>query len=145
MTTGRLRISNCRRNAFCCCGLLWFENATFVDVEGFGPDQIYERGEYEVDRGRFADAAFFFSGRTPLPLFGCTARHEMQAYAHHETARMMKPRSRKGSLIFTLPKRTAYAQFLIGLSYYDQIADVGRDQKIPSGITSVSHCYRTIS
>ena len=63
MTTGRLHAFRIAAfvTLFAVAGCSGSKTATFVDVEGFCPDQIYERGEYEVDRGRFADAAFFFS------------------------------------------------------------------------------------
>ena len=136
MTTGRLHAFRIAVfvTLFAVAGCSGSKTATFVDVEGFGPDQIYERGEYEVDRGRFADAAFFFSEVERLYPYSEWAQRAMmmQAYAHHENRAYDETRAAAQRFIDFYPAEedAAYAQFLIGLSYYDQIADVGRDQKI---------------
>ena len=136
MTTGRLHAFRIAAfvTLFAVAGCSGSKTATFVDVEGFGPDQIYARGEYEVDRGRFADAAFFFSEVERLYPYSEWAQRAMmmQAYAHHENRAYDETRAAAQRFIDFYPAEedAAYAQFLIGLSYYDQIADVGRDQKI---------------
>ncbi|MGB0772921.1 MAG: outer membrane protein assembly factor BamD, partial [Paracoccaceae bacterium] len=136
MTTGRLYAFRIAAlvTLFAVAGCSGSKTATFVDVEGFGPDQIYERGEYEVDRGRFADAAFFFSEVERLYPYSEWAQRAMmmQAYAHHENRAYDETRAAAQRFIDFYPAEedAAYAQYLIGLSYYDQIADVGRDQKI---------------
>ena len=136
MTTGRLHAFRIAAfvTLFAIAGCSGSKTATFVDVEGFGPDQIYARGEYEVDRGRFADAAFFFSEVERLYPYSEWAQRAMmmQAYAHHENGAYDETRAAAQRFIDFYPAEedAAYAQFLIGLSYYDQIADVGRDQKI---------------
>ena len=136
MTTGRLYAFRIAAlvTLFAVAGCSGSKTATFLDVEGFGPDQIYERGEYEVDRGRFADAAFFFSEVERLYPYSEWAQRAMmmQAYAHHENRAYDETRAAAQRFIDFYPAEedAAYAQFLIGLSYYDQIADVGRDQKI---------------
>lgn len=136
MTTGRLYVFRIAAfvTLFAIAGCSGSKTATFVDVEGFGPDQIYERGEYEVNRGRFADAAFFFSEVERLYPYSEWAQRAMmmQAYAHHENRSYEEARAAASRFIDFYPAEedAAYAQFLIGLSYYDQISDVGRDQKI---------------
>ena len=62
MTTGRLHAFRIAAfvTLFAVAGCSGSKTATFVDVEGFGPDQIYERGEYEVDRDGLPMRPFSF-------------------------------------------------------------------------------------
>jgi len=54
----------------------------------------------------------------------------MQAYAHHQNKDYENSRSAAQRYIDFYPtdEDAAYAQYLLALSYYDQIEDVGRDQ-----------------
>ena len=113
------------------------KKATFVNVEGYPPQEIFARGEYEINRGKFANGAFFFSEIERLYPYSEWAKRGliMQAYAHHENKAFEEARSSAQRYIDFYPadEDAAWAQFLIALSYYDQIEDVGRDQSLTMG------------
>ncbi len=67
-------------------------------IEAFTAEQIFGRAEYELNRRKFERAAEYFGEVERL--------YPYSAWA----------------------KRAAYAQYLLALSYYDQIDEVGRDQ-----------------
>ncbi|WP_050928127.1 outer membrane protein assembly factor BamD [Aestuariivita boseongensis] len=101
-------------------------------LEAFTPQQIFERGEYELDRGRTDDAAWYFSEIERLYPYSSWARRAliMQAYAYHTGRDYPNSRSAAQRYIDFYPadEDAAYAQYLLALSYYDQIDEVGRDQ-----------------
>ncbi|WP_299349839.1 outer membrane protein assembly factor BamD [uncultured Shimia sp.] len=103
-----------------------------IPMEGFTAEQIFERGEYELTRNRGEDAAFFFSEVERLyPYAEITKRALiMQAYSFHSDKLYEESRSAAQRYIDFYPADddAAYAQYLLALSYYDQIDDVGRDQ-----------------
>lgn len=113
------------------------KKAAFVNVEGYPPQEIFARGEYEINRGKFANGAFFFSEIERLYPYSEWAKRGliMQAYAHHENKAFEEARSSAQRYIDFYPadEDAAWAQFLIALSYYDQIEDVGRDQSLTMG------------
>ena len=102
------------------------------DLEPFTPQQIYERGEFELNRGRTDDAAWFFSEIERLYPYSSWARRAliMQAYSYHIGRDYPNSRSAAQRYIDFYPAEddAAYAQYLLALSYYDQIDEVGRDQ-----------------
>ena len=101
-------------------------------LEPFTPQQIFERGEYELNRGRTDDAAWFFSEIERLYPYSSWARRAliMQAYSYHIGRDYPNSRSAAQRYIDFYPadEDAAYAQYLLALSYYDQIDEVGRDQ-----------------
>ncbi len=103
-----------------------------VDLEGFTPAQIYERGEFELARDRKGDAAYFFSEVERLYPYSEWAKQSliMQAFAYHQAKEYEDSRSAAQRYIDFYPtdEDAAYAQYLLALSYYDQIDEVGRDQ-----------------
>ncbi|MWD27623.1 outer membrane protein assembly factor BamD [Aquicoccus sp. SCR17] len=103
-----------------------------VPIENFTAEQIFERGEFEMARSRYEDAAFYFSEIERLYPYGEWARRAliMQAYAYHEDEDYESSRSAAQRFIDFYPSDgdAAYAQYLLALSYYDQIDEVGRDQ-----------------
>ncbi len=103
-----------------------------VSLEGFTAEQIYQRGEYELSRGKGEDAAFFFSEVERLyPYSELTKRALiMQAFAYHKGKLYPEARASAQRYIDFYPADddAAYAQYLLALSYYDQIDEVGRDQ-----------------
>lgn len=103
-----------------------------VELENFTPQQIFERGEYEIERNRPDDAAFYFSEIERLYPYSELARRAliMQAFAFHKDGDYENSRSSAQRFIDFYPEDedAAYAQYLLALSYYDQIDDVGRDQ-----------------
>ena len=102
------------------------------NLEPFTPQQIFERGEYELNRGRTDDAAWFFSEIERLYPYSSWARRAliMQAYSYHVGQDYPNSRSAAQRYIDFYPAEedAAYAQYLLALSYYDQIDEVGRDQ-----------------
>ena len=103
-----------------------------ISLESFSAQQIFERGEFELERRRADRAAFYFSEIERLyPYSDWTKRALiMQAFAHHQDKDYDSSRSAAQRFIdfYPLDDDAAYAQYLLALSYYDQIDAVGRDQ-----------------
>ncbi|SIS68332.1 Beta-barrel assembly machine subunit BamD [Roseivivax lentus] len=101
-------------------------------LENFTAQQIFERGEFELDRGRPEDAAEFFAEVERLYPYSEFAKRAliMQAFAYHQDRDYENSRSAAQRYIdfYPLDDDAAYAQYLLALSYYDQIEEVGRDQ-----------------
>jgi outer membrane protein assembly factor BamD len=96
------------------------------------PEQIFARGERELDRGREEDAAFYFSEIERLFPYSEWARRGliMAAFAYHRDGDYENSRASAQRYLDFYPAEedAAYAQYLLALSYYDQIDDIGRDQ-----------------
>lgn len=103
-----------------------------IPLESFTPEQIFERGEYELARSRNKDAAFYFAEIERLYPYSEFAKQAliMQAFANHQSRNYEESRSAAQRFIDFYPtdEDAAYAQYLLALSYYDQIDEVGRDQ-----------------
>ncbi len=103
-----------------------------VPIESFTAQQIFERGEYELESGREDRAAFYFSEVERLYPYSDWSKRAliMQAYAYHRDQDYENSRSAAQRYIDFYPtdEDAAYAQYLLALSYYDQIDEVGRDQ-----------------
>lgn len=103
-----------------------------IPMETYSAQQIFERGEYEVERGRPDRAAFYFSEVERLYPYSDWAKRSliMQAYAYHRDKDYENSRSAAQRYIDFYPtdEDAAYAQYLLALSYYDQVDEVGRDQ-----------------
>jgi outer membrane protein assembly factor BamD len=105
------------------------------NMENFTAQQIYERGEYELEVGnprRPADALKYFSEVERLYPYSQWAKRAliMEAYAQHRAKKYEEARASAQRFLDTYPgdEDAAYAQYLLALSYYDQIDEVGRDQ-----------------
>ncbi|WP_417807966.1 outer membrane protein assembly factor BamD [Thioclava sp.] len=105
------------------------------NLENFTAQQIYERGEYELEVGnprRPADALKYFSEVERLYPYSQWAKRAliMEAYAQHRAKKYEEARASAQRFLDTYPgdEDAAYAQYLLALSYYDQIDEVGRDQ-----------------
>ncbi len=103
-----------------------------VNFEKYTASQIYERGEYDIARGEYDLAATVFAEVERLyPYSELTKRAViMQAFAYHRAKDYENSRSAAQRFIDFYPtdEDAAYAQYLLALSYYDQIDEVGRDQ-----------------
>ncbi|MAE90000.1 outer membrane protein assembly factor BamD [Salipiger bermudensis] len=103
-----------------------------IPLETFSAQQIYERGEYELDRRDGEQAAYYFSEVERLYPYSEWSKRAliMQAYAFHTEKDYENSRSSAQRYIDFYPtdEDAAYAQYLLALSYYDQIEEVGRDQ-----------------
>jgi outer membrane protein assembly factor BamD len=109
-----------------------FFNPQEIPLETYSAEQIFERGEFELNRRRPEKAAFYFSEIERLYPYSDWARRAliMQAFAYHRDKDYPNSRSAAQRFIDFYPDDddAAYAQYLLALSYYDQIDEVGRDQ-----------------
>ncbi|AXI55405.1 outer membrane protein assembly factor BamD [Sulfitobacter sp. JL08] len=103
-----------------------------VPLENYTPEQIFGRGEYELSRNRGEQAAFYFSEIERLYPYSDWAKRAliMQAFSYHQEQDYPNSRSAAQRFIDFYPADddAAYAQYLLALSYYDQIDEIGRDQ-----------------
>ena len=102
-------------------------------LDNFTAEQIYTRGEYELENGnRPKDAVHYFSEVERLYPYSEWAKRAliMQAYALHKARKYDEARGAAQRFIDNYPgdDDMAYAKYLLALSYYDQIDEVGRDQ-----------------
>lgn len=100
--------------------------------ESLPPEQIYLQGEQLLEQGREEDAAFAFTEIERLYPYSEWARRGlvMAAFAYHRDRDYENARASAQRYLDFYPAEedAAYAQYLLALSYYDQIDDVGRDQ-----------------
>jgi len=102
-------------------------------LDTLSAEQIYVRAEYELENSRKAEeAARLFGEVERLYPYSEWAKRAliMQAYAYHKDRRYEESRATAQRFIDFYPadEDAAYAQYLLALSYYDQIDLVGRDQ-----------------
>ncbi|UXU74891.1 MULTISPECIES: outer membrane protein assembly factor BamD [unclassified Paracoccus (in: a-proteobacteria)] len=102
-------------------------------LESFTAEQIYKRGEYELENARKPKEAIrYFSEVERLYPYSEWAKRAliMQAYSLHRARNYEEARGAAQRFIDTYPgdEDAAYAKYLLALSYYDQIDEVGRDQ-----------------
>ncbi len=101
-------------------------------LENFTAEQIFARGEYELSNGDADQAAVYFGEIERLYPYSAWAKRAliMQAFAFHKDQDYENSRGAAQRYIDFYPadEDAAYAQYLLALSYYDQIDDVGRDQ-----------------
>ncbi|MEL7345157.1 MAG: outer membrane protein assembly factor BamD [Pseudomonadota bacterium] len=101
-------------------------------LENFSPAEIYQRAEFELEAGNPDEAAQFFGEVERLYPYSALARRAliMQALSFHRDRAYDDSRAAAQRYLDFYPgdEDAAYAQYLIALSYYDQIEDVGRDQ-----------------
>ena len=108
-------------------------SAARVPVDNFTAEQIYKRGEYELENNRKPDnAVYYFSEIERLYPYSEWAKRAliMEAYGYHKAKKYEEARGAAQRFIETYPgdDDAAYAKYLLALSYYDQIDEVGRDQ-----------------
>jgi len=103
-----------------------------VALENFTASQIYQRGEFELSRRNPDEAAIFFSEIERLYPYSEWAKRAliMQTYSYHQDGDYDNSLASAQRYLDFYPADSdaAYAQYLLALSYYDQIGDVGRDQ-----------------
>jgi outer membrane protein assembly factor BamD len=101
-------------------------------LEQYTAAEIFQRGEYELERGRPEDAAIYFGEIERLYPYSDFAKRAliMQVYAFHKDRDYPNSRAAAQRYIDFYPasEDAAYAQYLLALSYYDQIDEIGRDQ-----------------
>ena len=102
-------------------------------LENYTAEDIYKRGELElVGKGNPKDALTYFQEVERLYPYTEWAKRGliMQAYTLHKTKNYEEARVAAQRYLNFYPgdEDAAYAQYLMALSYYDQIDEVGRDQ-----------------
>ncbi|MEC7297983.1 MAG: outer membrane protein assembly factor BamD, partial [Pseudomonadota bacterium] len=94
-------------------------------IEAFTAEQIFGRAEYELNRRKFERAAEYFGEVERLYPYSAWAKRAliMQAFAHHKDKDYENSRSAAQRYIDFYPTDAdaAYAQYLLALSFYDQI------------------------
>ena len=104
------------------------------EIENYSAKQIFDRAEFEMARSKLMDAIAFFSDVERLYPYSEWAKRSviMQAFANHKAKQYEEARDAAERYIEYYPsdEDSAYAQYIIALSYYDQIEDVGRDQQV---------------
>ena len=101
-------------------------------LETFSAQDIFQLAEFELSDGNFDEAAEYFGEVERLYPYSELAKRAliMQAFAYHRDRDYENSRASAQRYIdfFPADEDAAYAQYLMALSYYDQIDDVGRDQ-----------------
>ncbi len=101
-------------------------------LEEYTAEEIYQRGEYELENGKPKDAAKWFGEVERLYPYSEWAKRSliMQAFSWHKAKKYEDARGAAQRFLDFYPadEDAAYAQYLLALSYYDQIDEVGRDQ-----------------
>ena len=101
-------------------------------LETFSAEEIYQRAEFELENRNPDEAARFFGEVERLYPYSELAKRAliMQAFSFHRDRDYENSRVSAQRYLDFYPadEDAAYAQYLLALSYYDQIDDVGRDQ-----------------
>ena len=105
-----------------------------IDIDTYSAKEIYDLAEDRLAKKRPQDAAKFFSEIERLYPYSEWAKRGliMQAYSFHKDKDYENSRSAAQRYIdfFPAAEDAAYAQYILALSYYDQISEVGRDQDV---------------
>ncbi len=103
-----------------------------AQLERYTAAEIYQRGEFELSKNRPDDAAEYFGEIERLYPYSEWAKRAliMQAFSYHRDNDYPNSRASAQRFLDFYPADSdaAYAQYLLALSYYDQIDDIGRDQ-----------------
>ena len=97
-------------------------------------EEIFNSGEREILRKRYSDAAEKFTEVERLYPYSDWAKRAliMQVYSYHKAQSYDNVVSAANRFIEFHPydKDVPYAYYLIGLSYYDRVLAIGRDQEL---------------
>lgn len=109
------------------------QRAPEVSLESLSAEEIYKQGEIALDGSRRPDEAVkLFAEVERLYPYSEWAKRAliMQAFAQHKARDYEAARASAQRFLDFYPgdEDAAYAQYLLALSYYDQIDEVGRDQ-----------------
>ena len=117
---------------FASCGPFSVEPT--VDLETMTAQEIYALGEQDLADGDPTSAAFYFSEIERLYPYSEWTKQAliMRTFAYHEAQDYERSRMAAQRFIDYHPadEDAAYAQYLLALSYYDQIDEIGRDQTL---------------
>lgn len=108
-------------------------NKKELSLEKYTAEEIYRQGEMALENSRKPDDALrYFQEVERLYPYTAYAKRAliMQAFALHKSKKYEEARMASQRYLDLYPgeEDAAYAQYLLALSYYDQIDDVGRDQ-----------------
>ncbi len=106
---------------------------TEAPLDTLTAEEIFNRGEFTLETARKGeDAVRYFSEVERLYPYSDYAKRAliMQAFAYHKDRDYENSRATAQRYIDTYPgeEDAPYAKYLLALSYYDQIDEVGRDQ-----------------
>ena len=109
------------------------QKATTIPLENYTAEQIYKRGEVILESdGKPEEALNYFQEVERLYPYSEWAKRAliMQAYTLHKSKNYEEARAAAQRFLDFYPgdEDAAYASYLLALSYYDQIDEVGRDQ-----------------
>ena len=114
------------------CSVL--KNEPKIDIDTYSAKEIYDLAEDMLAKKRPQDAAKYFSEIERLYPYSEWAKRGliMQAYSYHKDQDYENSRGAAQRYIdfFPAAEDAAYAQYILALSYYDQISEVGRDQDV---------------
>ena len=100
--------------------------------EKMSPEEIYQEAKTQAQEGEFSDSATTFEEIERLFPYSEWARRGtiMAAYNYGRAKEYEKSRSAGQRFLAYYPgdKNAAYAQYLVAMSYYEQLDDRGRDQ-----------------
>ncbi len=103
-----------------------------IPLEKFTAKEIYQRAEYELSKRKPKEAARYFGEIERLYPYSEWAKRAliMQAFSYHSDKDFANSRASAQRFLDFYPADSdaPYAQYLVALSYYDQIDDIGRDQ-----------------
>ena len=103
-----------------------------VPLENYTAEEIFKRGEFTLETDTPKSAVKYFQEVERLYPYTEYAKRAliMQAFTHHKAKEYEEARSAAQRFLDLYPgdEDAAYAQYLMALSYYDQIDEVGRDQ-----------------
>ncbi len=103
-----------------------------LPLESYTAEEIFKRGEITLETETPKDAVRYFQEVERLYPYTEYAKRAliMQAFTHHKAKEYPEARSAAQRFLDFYPgdEDAAYAQYLMALSYYDQIDEVGRDQ-----------------
>jgi outer membrane protein assembly factor BamD len=102
-------------------------------LENYTAEQIFQQGELKLETGRKPkDSLVYFQEVERLYPYTQYAKRAliMQAFVLHKTGQYEEARAASQRFLDFYPgdEDAAYASYLMALSYYDQIDEVGRDQ-----------------
>ncbi len=113
----------------------------------FSAEEIFQRGEFELETSRRASRSLrYFEAIERLYPYTEWSRRAliMQAFAHHRARDFDESRAAAQRFLDMYPndEDAPYAAYLLALSFYDQVDEVGRDQ----GVTfqALQHLRRLI-
>lgn len=114
------------------CGVL--KRDAEIPVESRSAEDLFVTAEFDLEKGNTIRAARLFGEVERLYPYSDWAKRAtmMSAFAYYEAGQYDESRSAAGRFLDLYPADSdaAYAQYLIALSFYDQIVDVKRDQAL---------------